>query len=308
MSLILSTSLFTQSPLYGMDEEEKEGLGAFHILPQDALIKTLQELDVPDVGAMRRTSKPMGIVCEAPEIWAVMARRRFIKMDPTMAPKVQVQEFYNLFTDPNKTYILPMQMIEYFKQTQIFNHPLQPANPTPGYEEFYHAYSFKIGRRTFNMVMMLVPPIKFSLLDEDEAVTFAAPVQFHNLPNGVEGIKGGLWAELSVYYTKDFAVGEAHDRRGGLEITAMLLAYQDPEEWTSLLEQGCTSEEIMHIYQEKAESIKEESERYGQKEKICSQRFLQKLSDRIDLSEDTEATACGKCFIIEMKEIPEPLE
>lgn len=118
-SLMLSSVIFTISPLFAMEisEDEMPGLGTLHILPKENIPPILRECSEGSIKGLRSVlflSKPIYNLCQDNEIWKFIAASLPINVDPSLSIKDQVHNYYTLFTDPARNYSTPMKIFKLF--------------------------------------------------------------------------------------------------------------------------------------------------------------------------------------------------
>lgn len=171
-SLMLSTAIFTTTPLLAMDDDTNNG--SFRVLPQDATIRIIEELPVNGVLTFSVTSKAMYALCETPLIWKNISARNGIKLDPESEEKEkdQILNHFTIFHDitkPQKVKIF--QLISW--KNELYSDSLYQAS-----------YRFVIGKRQLQLINSQSGPDKLELLDPNAFATFSWVVPT-NFPDGL---------------------------------------------------------------------------------------------------------------------------
>lgn len=158
-SLMLSTAIFTTTPLLAMDDDTNKG--SFRVLPQDVSIRIIEELPVNGVLAVSVTSKAMYALCETPLIWRNIAARNGIKLEPESKEKDQILNHFTLFHDitkPQKVKIF--QLISW--KSELYPDSIHQAS-----------YRFVIGKRQLQLRNAQCGPDKLELLDPNAFAIFS---------------------------------------------------------------------------------------------------------------------------------------
>jgi hypothetical protein len=178
-SLMLSTAVFTTSPLFAMDlpegprvthiklaqspetDEGRAGRGSFSQIDDPVIQGVIEKAeDEKTMVNLSCTSHAMNFLCQLP-IYKTYAKNYFLPLGSLVELQGHVHNFFNLFSDSQQTYKVSVAQLQLFKKKPYAD----PSNPC--------SWGFLLKGKHLQMVNKQVGPDHLEDLDPDAMVTFS---------------------------------------------------------------------------------------------------------------------------------------